>query len=145
MGTKADFYVGRGPDAEWIGSIAMDSWPDGHVASPKFGVILDATDESSFRERVARLIAGVSHGTPPSKGWPWSWDDSLETDYAYAFEDGKVLASCFGRGWFDPHRIRTDEEVEQANKAGKVAFPNMAYRNREQGTAAKGKKLAGAL
>ena len=23
MGTRADFYVGRGPDAEWIGSLAL--------------------------------------------------------------------------------------------------------------------------
>ncbi|HXI44494.1 MAG TPA: hypothetical protein VNH83_31205, partial [Bryobacteraceae bacterium] len=59
---------------------------------------------------------------------PWPWDDSRTTDFAYAFEAGKVVATSFGRGWFDPHRIRTDDEVEQANKAGKVDFPNMVDR-----------------
>ena len=27
MGTRADFYVGRGDAAEWIGSIAYDGYP----------------------------------------------------------------------------------------------------------------------
>jgi hypothetical protein len=26
MGTRGDFYVGRGKDAEWIGSIAYDAF-----------------------------------------------------------------------------------------------------------------------
>lgn len=29
MGTRADFYVGRGESAEWLGSIAWDGYPSG--------------------------------------------------------------------------------------------------------------------
>jgi hypothetical protein len=29
MGTRADFYVGRGETAEWLGSIAWDGNPGG--------------------------------------------------------------------------------------------------------------------
>lgn len=29
MGTRADFYVGRGPEAEYLGSIAWDGHPEG--------------------------------------------------------------------------------------------------------------------
>jgi hypothetical protein len=29
MGTRADFYVGRGGQAEWLGSIAWDGYPSG--------------------------------------------------------------------------------------------------------------------
>jgi hypothetical protein len=34
MGTRADFYVGRGPDAEWLGSVAMDGYPSGVFGAP---------------------------------------------------------------------------------------------------------------
>ncbi len=29
MGTRADFYIGRGPTAEWIGSLPLDGYPEG--------------------------------------------------------------------------------------------------------------------
>ena len=29
MGTRADLYIGRGTDAEWIGSVAWDGYPSG--------------------------------------------------------------------------------------------------------------------
>ena len=29
MGTRADFYVGRGESAEWLGSVAWDGNPRG--------------------------------------------------------------------------------------------------------------------
>jgi len=41
MGTRADFYVGIGPEAEWVGSIAYDGYPDGVIADYK-------TDVSEF-------------------------------------------------------------------------------------------------
>ena len=42
MGTRADFYIGRGATAEWIGSIAWDGYPDG-IPAP----ILEATDDDT--------------------------------------------------------------------------------------------------
>jgi len=34
MGTRADFYVGMGKDAEWLGSVAWDGyeWADRRLA-----------------------------------------------------------------------------------------------------------------
>lgn len=93
MGTRADFYVGTGEKAEWLGSIPMDGHPDGNPLD-----IVPCVNEDGYR----RLVAEVIHdhnGSTPKDGWPWPWEDSHTTDYAYAFEDGAVLVSCFGRAW----------------------------------------------
>lgn len=91
MGTRADFYIGDGPDAEWLGSIAWDGDEIPHT-------IAAATDAESFRAGVAEL-ASRDDWTPAEAGWPWPWDDSGTTDYAYALIDGTVFWSRFGRPW----------------------------------------------
>ncbi len=116
MGTRADYYVGRGPTAEWLGSIAWDGdWPgDG---------VLEATTEADFRHAVATEFASREDGTTPTMGWPWPWNDSRTTDVAYAFDGGRVWKSEFGRAWHDPaaraaeRREWTDEQYEEAYKA----------------------------
>lgn len=126
MGTRADFYVGRGKSAEWLGSIAMDGYPDGNVSNPQYGPLIKAASEPEFRERVAMLIAGVGHGTTPAQGWPWPWEDSRTTDYAYAFDGGTVWASGFGRAWFDPN----EPEPDRGDEPKSAVFPNMKDRQR---------------
>ena len=84
MGTRADFYVGRGENAEWLGSIAWD----GHPCSIAEGV-LAATTEAAFRSELAAFGDHRDDWTEPALGWPWPWDTSHTTDYAYAF-DGHV-------------------------------------------------------
>lgn len=108
MGTRADFYVGRGEDAEWLGSIAWDGYPEGIDQA-----VLEATKEPRYREAVAHLIRTREDGTEPSMGWPWPWENSATTDYAYAFDEGKVWASCFGDAWHDPDFERWDDEKEE--------------------------------
>jgi hypothetical protein len=95
MGTRADFYVGRGEKAEWLGSIAWDGYPDGIDQD-----VFKATDESSYREQVSSYLKSREDGTEPKDGWPWPWKDSRTTDYAYAFDDGAVWGACFGKRWF---------------------------------------------
>lgn len=114
MGTRADFYVGRGVDAEWLGSIAWDGYPD---ALPE--VIKAATDELDFRALVEGFLAAREDSTTPATGWPWPWEDSGTTDYAYAYDDGSVHASCFGSAWFKP-----DEEEDEPD-GPKAVFPKM--------------------
>lgn len=81
MGTKADFYVGAGTDAEWIGSISYDGYPDGAPIGA-----LAAVSEASFRRAVEDLLADPDVlSTRPEEGWPWPWEDSSTTDYAYAW------------------------------------------------------------
>lgn len=58
-------------------------------------------------------------------GWPWPWEDSSTTDYAYAFDGGRVYASRFGSAWF-----RADEPEPDEPERDVAAFPDMsAVRN----------------
>ena len=96
MGTRADYYIGTGPDAEWLGSTTFDGYPDGCPRD-----VLNATTEAQFRIEVELLLS--DHGVPstrPNEGWPWPWKDSRTTDYAYAWcSDDAVRLSSFGRQW----------------------------------------------
>lgn len=115
MGTRADFYVGRGKQAEWIGSIAWDGYPNG-IPKP----LLTLTNEAKFRRIVAGLIAVDSSGTSPSDGWPWPWENSNTTDYAYAFDEGQVWGTCFGHGWWP-----ADDEPEENDYDKITDWPEM--------------------
>lgn len=121
MGTRADFYVGRGKTAEWLGSIAWDGYPERRT-EPAWS----ADSEERFRAGVSEVLTQEEDGTRPDQGWPWPWDDSNTTDYAYAWDGGKVWASCFGGPWFDP----TDPAQRDAEDAEgpKPEFPDMSAR-----------------
>ena len=119
MGTRADFYVGRGKDAEWIGSVGWDGYPSGFDRQG----LMDATDEAGFRAAVAAELAGREDATTIDQGWPWPWNDSHTTDYAYAFDGGAVYGCSFGSAWFDPNKGEP-EDLESHT----AEFPNMAER-----------------
>lgn len=63
MGTRADFYVGRGEAAEWLGSIAMDGYPDGHPEG-----CMAANTEEKYRTEVECILGAVEHATRPDEG-----------------------------------------------------------------------------
>lgn len=121
MGTRADFYVGRGKEAEWIGSIANDGYPSGIE-----GAIKRATTELDFRAAVGLWLDIDDSSSRPDDGWPWPWDDSRTTDYAYAFDSGRVYASCFGGEWFDPLEVEPSDDKE--GRAKVAVFPDMSSR-----------------
>jgi hypothetical protein len=121
MGTRADFYVGRGKKAEWLGSIAWDGYPDGLTT---FGIV-EATTEKDYRAAVAALLEKRDDGTKPEQGWPWPWTDSHTTDYSYAFDGDAVYATRYGYKWFKA----TDPEPEHTSKKETV-FPNMKSRQK---------------
>lgn len=102
MGTRADFYVGISSDAEWLGSIGWDGYPSGIADNVK-----KASTEEEFRAAVAAFIA-EEQGTTPEMGWPWPWNTSMTTDYAYGFASGRVMAND-GRGWIP---VGKAEEIE---------------------------------
>jgi hypothetical protein len=112
MGTRADFYVGRGEKAEWLGSIAWD----GYTVE---GGLLDSKTETEFRTKLEEFSKTRRDWTSPQDGWPWPWEDSRTTDYAYAFDGGKVWASRFGREWHDPLKEMPENLPESA------VFPDM--------------------
>lgn len=102
MGTRADFYVGIGLQAEWLGSIAWDGYPDGIPET-----ILASRAEAGYRSAVAAFLARREDGTTPDMGWPWPWPDSATSDEVYALNDGRVLVLGHGEGFGDRLRRTT--------------------------------------
>jgi hypothetical protein len=85
MGTRADFYLGKNKDAQWLGSIAWDGYRDGIPDA-----ILLSQHETDFRLHVKDFIASRDDGTKPEMGWPWPWETSETTDCSYWFFDDQV-------------------------------------------------------
>ncbi len=118
MGTRADFYLGRGKKATWLGSIAWD----GHTES--LPEVCNSTTKKEFLEAVKELEKCDDWTDPEEQGWPWPWNDSRTTDYAYAFDRGKVWASCFGHEWQEAAAYDGEKDGRE-----KVAiFPDMSAR-----------------
>lgn len=120
MGTRADFYIGRGMEARWLGSVAMDGYPDG-IPLP----VRAAKTQGAFEDALAAFAQGCNHWSSPADGWPWPWKNSLTTNYAYAYDDGQVWASCFGHGW-DPADEPEPEGDEYEGRGKTATFPDMS-------------------
>lgn len=137
MGTRADFYIGRGLRAEWIGSIAWDGYPN----NEDLGDVIRARSEAKFRRSV-KALETRNDFTSPSQGWPWPWENSHLTDYAYAYEEGvehgEVWATCFGYDWFDPLRPQPEWEEDGEKK---TIFPQMTGCSARAGSARSGVML----
>ena len=92
--TKADFYIGNGIAANWIGSIREDGYPRGISLE-----ILICTNPTLYEELVVDFIH-EREGVVKTEGgkWPWLWPDSRMTDYSYMFlpDHSKVFASNYG-------------------------------------------------
>lgn len=126
MGTRADFYVGRGPEAEWLGSVAMDGGLWGWAGDPAHGPVVASATEEEYRANVERVLVACDHSTRPEQGWPWPWDNSLTSDYAYAFDGGQVWAH--GSGWFVPWKdgaMVEEPDEEEFKGQPKATFPDM--------------------
>lgn len=114
MGTRADFYIGRGPDAEWLGSVAWD----GYEWEAEDSDLMSAKTTDEFRAAVAAIEAERDDFTTPAEGWPWPWDDSNTTDYAYVFHDGAVTIPSGSVDWLPNMAAR--KNVQWGKKSGLV-------------------------
>lgn len=123
MGTRADFYTTDGRCLEWRGSIAWSGYPSG-IAKHGEG-ILTAKSEGAFLLALAKFLEKTDHARKPDDGWPWPWDDSRTSDYAYVFNGDHVDAYRFGYGPFDPNTVEPDRDE---NKGKTTIFPNMKDR-----------------
>jgi hypothetical protein len=130
MGTRCDFYVGL-EKLEWLGSYGWDGYPDGF---PEEIGIFESHDEESYRQKINQ-VGETYRGefTLPSMGWPWPWNDSGDTDYAYTFAKGQVLISYFGCYWKTIEHFTQFEEdggdswfKMPATEYGKPKFPDMS-------------------
>ncbi|TBD84830.1 hypothetical protein [Rhizobium ruizarguesonis] len=104
MGTKADYYIGRGKRAEYLGSCGMNGRPEWQPES-----LLTAKDENAFRTAF-EAIDSDCNTWPASRGWPWSHHDSWDTDFSYAFDDGVVYVSFFGSDWLAAGSVHWDDD-----------------------------------
>lgn len=118
MGTRADFYVGWGKQAEWLGSVAYDGYQSGVSRA-----LLDAKTKASFLAAFAEFAASREDFTAPVQGWPWPWEDSCTTDYAYSFDVDKVRVFCFGR-----EVLPGDTPEDHDSRPKTDDFPNMKDR-----------------
>jgi len=90
MGTRADFYIGTGAGAEWLGSVAGDGYEWGE-ARPNKGTLMGAKTEEEFRAAVDFISKSRDDWTSPEKGWPWPWKNSSITDCVYVFAGHKAV------------------------------------------------------
>ena len=126
MGTRADFYIGRGKGAEWLGSIAWDGDAGSVLVHNGVATALSkAADADAFKAAVVAEHADKQDFTRPEQGWPWPWEDSRTTDYAYAFDEGQVWMSNFGHRWLTVAEAIAGVDDDVPNK---VEFPNMKER-----------------
>lgn len=117
MGTRADFYILEDDKDEmkWLGSIAYDGYPS-HSGNPS--VLRGIEDPDKYKREVRKIIKELDHGTSPKQGWPWDWNDSLQTDYAYLFADNSVYIHSSGdEKWIDMTAYLIREDLP--------TFPNM--------------------
>ena len=125
MGTRADFYDSDNGDtatATWLGSIAWDGDP-GSVGT-------DGLKEVMTKKEWVAMLATLSRRkdwTAPERGWPWPWNNSQTTDFAYVRDKaGKVAPYCFGR----PTQFEHKEDESNEPEPDKVAFPNMSEKKK---------------
>ena len=105
---------------KWLGSKGFDGYPDGIDEK-----VLKSTDEQEYEKVVADFLSSANDATFPNQGWPWPWNDSRTTDYAYIFENGKVMSSCFGGPLFDPLKADAENEEEDHECLPAGYFPDM--------------------
>jgi len=129
MATRADFYVGVGEHAEWLGSVAFDGY---EWAEDKDCALMSATTEVAFRNAVAEIAElrdkFCNDWTSPDMGWPWPWENSSWTDYVYAFDSGRVTIFRFGKinisgegkvSWPD---MKSKQKVTLGERSGLIVF-----------------------
>ncbi len=115
-----DFYLGRGPDAEWVSSIDLN-----HCACVSLAAIEHTVTAEEFRRRVERLCDTINREemgyatSAPSSRWQWLWPTSHGTDLTYAFDDGAVWTCRRGQRW----SARAGEYVSPGPDEPPVVFP----------------------
>ena len=102
---RADFFLSRGGDAEWLGSIAWGGYPD----SAAIHTIAGASSPEDYASRVAALLNATEGSTSPTRGhdapWPGVGHASSRAayytgrgtgktiDYVYVWEGGKCYCT----------------------------------------------------
>lgn len=124
--STADFYLGTGPDAQYLGSLLVDGSPADLDELDLFGPALagqNYTDQSFVSIVHARLraLAKAKMATVAADGgtWPHEYADSSGTDYVYAAVKGAVHV----------FRRVEDEHGQPGQFLAAVHYPNGSRRS----------------
>jgi len=80
--SKADFYVGTGTEAEWLGSLLCN----GSIWYIPLEILIQI-NKTMFEELTLEFLRNRGGIVPDEGGyWPHMWEDSLMTDYAFIFD-----------------------------------------------------------
>ncbi|SFO04815.1 hypothetical protein [Amycolatopsis rubida] len=118
--TTHDFYLGRGPDSEWIGAVRL-----GDCACPG----LDGIGRARTAEEFAGLVDFFLHApeideagevTHRGREWPWPWPTSHGTDVVHAFDSAAVWTALRGERW----SVRAGEYVPPGPGEVPLVFPH---------------------
>ncbi|MEC3979916.1 hypothetical protein [Amycolatopsis sp. H20-H5] len=130
MSTTTDFYVGRGPDAEWIGSLQRDCEPDNILLVPPGRLALTTSTESTYRHAVEALLAdwvtgnhGRSHRIVD--GWPWPWPTSHVSSWIVIFDPGESAVFTTVGGGTRWERIDPADPRQSANVDDELGPPDL--------------------
>jgi hypothetical protein len=85
--------------------------------------VVAAETEEGYRAAVEARIS-TDDGTRPDRGWPWPWESSNTTDFAYTWSDGGGLMSCFGTNWIPT----SEDEPEEWPETEDPQHPDMTDR-----------------
>lgn len=123
MGVRADFYYkDENNKLVWLGSIAWDGDPKS-IPSP----IAESETIVVYREAVDTYLDMRPDSTRPAQGWPWPWDNSSGTDYAYIFQNRAVYCCKYGKNLLPLiERLEMDEEPDSFGV--RPTFPDMSER-----------------
>lgn len=122
MGTRADFYIKREDQMNWLGSIGFDGHP---WEIPQQLLLSNNCDE--YEELVLLFLNSQDDSNLPIDGWVGAWNNSLYTDFSYIFDNGKVMCSYFGQPLVDPLNVKEILDVSE-DKRDKLVdfFPDMS-------------------
>jgi hypothetical protein len=93
----ADFYVGLGADAEWLGTICAEGTEVHMLTAGLLGTSEDKGryTEFTYRDLVRDIVTRgieLDQGYSPFVGdeWPWAYPDSGGTANVYAWKNGSI-------------------------------------------------------
>lgn len=121
MSTRADFYVKRGDEMEWCGSI---QWSGNETAVP--ASVTQAVSELDFKEALESMFKNRSDAVKPPERWPWIWESSKLTDFAYIMREDKggVFISRFNKPAYTIYQYRDYVKLsKKAKKEGRGIVP----------------------
>lgn len=101
---NADFYLGRGPTARWLGSIDDFGTPDEIAGENLFREPRGRYTEQSYLDRVEQILILAGQGAhhplspwPDLRAWPHEYETSQHTDYAFCYTKNAIWVLQRGR------------------------------------------------